>query len=99
MHHKLDDYVRTLRKETEKSKSSQSASGSKSSKSASGKRRDVPQLGEHAKQSISPLKVLSEDVPQVQQQDMKEAAKLAAAMGVSVAELLVSKTISYPKLM
>ena len=63
---------------------------SKSSKSASGKRRDVPQLGKQAKQSIPPLKVLSEDVPQVLQQDMEEAAKLAAAMGVSVAELLGS---------
>ena len=46
LHHKPDDYLRTLRKEVEKSKSSKSASGSKSSKSASGKRRDVPQLGE-----------------------------------------------------
>ena len=46
LHHQPDDYLRTLRKEVEKSKSSKSASGSKSSKSASGKRRDVPQLGE-----------------------------------------------------
>ena len=70
------------------SKASESASGSKASKSASGKRRDVPQLGEQAKQSIPPLKVLSKDVPQAQQQDLVEAAKLAAAMGVTVAELL-----------
>ena len=61
LHHKPDDYVRTLRKEVEKSQSSQSASESKSkkptgkssqsasgskSKKATGKRRDVAQLGE-----------------------------------------------------
>jgi hypothetical protein len=106
LHHKPDDYLRTLQKEVRKSKSSKSASGSKSSKSASGsksskstsvKRSDVPQLGQQAKQSIPPLKVLSENVPQVLQQDMEEAAKLAAAMGVSVAELLGSQDDKLPK--
>ena len=72
LHHKPDDYARTLQKEAEKSKSSKSASGSKASesasgskakKSASGKSRYVPQLGEQVKQSIPPLKVLSKDVP------------------------------------
>ena len=86
MHHKLDDYLRTLRSEARKGKSGDSASGSKSSKGASAKRRDVPQLGQQAKQSIPPLKVLSRDVPvQAENQDMAEAAKLAAAMGVTLA--------------
>jgi len=88
LHHKPDDYLRTLRKEVEKSKSS---------KSASGKRRDVPQLGEQAKQSIPPLKVLSKDVPQVLQQDMKEAAKWAAEMGLTVSQLLSSQDDNLPK--
>ena len=81
----------------EKSKSSKSASGSKSGKSASGNRRDVPQLGEQAKQSIPSLKVLSENVSQVLQQNMEEAAKLAASMGVTVAELLGSQDDNLPK--
>ena len=97
LHHKPDDYLRTLQKEVEKSKSSKSASGGESSKSASVKRRDVSQLGEQAKQSIPPLNVLSEDVPQVLQQDMEQAAKLAAAMGVTVAELLGSQDDKLPK--
>ena len=62
-----------------------------------GKEGRFPRLGEQAKQSIPPLKVLSEDVPQVLQQDMEEAAKLAAAMGVSVAELLGSQDDKLPK--
>ena len=62
----------------------------------SGKRRDVPQLGQQAKQSIAPLKVLSKEVPQVLQQDLGEAAKLAAAMGVTVAELLGSQDDKLP---
>jgi hypothetical protein len=97
LHHKPDDYLRTLQKQVKQSKSSTSASGSKSSTSASGKRSDVPQLGEQAKQSIPPLKVLSKDVPQVLQQDMEEAAKWAADMGVSVAELLGSQDDKLPK--
>ena len=92
-----DNYVRTLQKQIEMNKTSRSASGSKSSKSASGKRSDVPQLGEQAKQSIPSLKVLSENVPQVLQQDMEEAGKLAAAMGVTVAELLGSQDDKLPK--
>ena len=79
------------------SKASRSASGRKASRSASGskasrKRSDIPQLGEHAKESISPLKVLSEDVPELLlQQQYDEAAKLAAVMGVTIAELLGSQ--------
>jgi hypothetical protein len=72
-----DDYLRTLQKEEQKSRSS--ASGRKSSKSASKKRSDIPQLRQQAKQSIPPLKVLSENVPSlVQQQSLEEAEKWAA---------------------
>jgi hypothetical protein len=46
LHHKPDDYLRTLQKEGKKSRSSTSASGSKSSKSASKERSDVSQLGQ-----------------------------------------------------
>jgi len=69
LHHKPDDYKRTLQKtrSASGSKSSKSAGGSKSSQSAGGKRADVPQLGQQAKQSIPPLKVRS-DVPQLGQQ-------------------------------
>ena len=80
-----------------KTSRSASGSGSKSSKSSRRKISDIPQLGEQAKQSIPSLKVLSENVPQVLQQDMEEAAKLAAAMGVSVAELLGSQDDKLPK--
>ena len=42
--------------------------------------------------------MLSTDVPlQAGQQDMEEAAKLAAAMGVTVAELLGTQDDSIPK--
>jgi hypothetical protein len=68
LHHKPDDYLHTLQKEGEKSRSSRSASGSKSSKSARRKRSNIPQLGQQAKQSILPLKVLSENVPSLVQQ-------------------------------
>jgi hypothetical protein len=100
LHHKPDDYLRTLQKEIVKqSKSSKSTSGSKSSKSASGKRSDVPQLGQQAKQSIPPLKVLSENVPQRREEpiDMEEAAKLAAEMGVSIDDMLGSQDDKLPK--
>jgi hypothetical protein len=46
LHHKPDDYLRTLQKEGKKSRSHASASGSKSSTSTSKKRLDVPQLGQ-----------------------------------------------------
>jgi len=100
LHHKPDNYLRTLQKESRKGKSGDSsASGSKRpSKGASAERRDVPQLGEQAKQSIPPLKVLSTDLPvQAENQDMAEAAKLAAAMGVTVAELLGTQDDNIPK--
>jgi hypothetical protein len=60
LHHKPDDYTRILQKEGKKSRSHASASGSKSSTSTN---KDVPQLGQQAKQSIPPLRVLSENVP------------------------------------
>ena len=40
--------------------------------------------------------MLSKDVPQAEQQDLGEAAKLAAAMGVTVAELLGSEDDKLP---
>ncbi|XP_071677519.1 uncharacterized protein [Lolium perenne] len=54
------------------------------------KRKEVPQLGEQAKQSIPPLKV--SDVPSVYQEhgdfDLEAAAALAAQVGCTVEELL-----------
>jgi hypothetical protein len=92
LHHKPDEYTRTLQKQIQLNKS---ASGSKSSKRSSKKRSDVPQLGEQAKQSIPPLVVSSTNDPQ--QQDMEEAAKLAAEMGVTIAELLGEQDVNIPK--
>jgi hypothetical protein len=63
LHHKAHDYLRKMQKKAKKSRATSSASESKSMKSASEKRTDVPQLGQEAKQSIPPLKVLSEQVP------------------------------------
>ena len=102
LHHKPDDYVRTLQKEAQKSKSSRSASGSKKGcsparKSSRSARRDVPQLGKQAKQSIPPLKVLSKHAPQPPQLDMVTATEIAAAMGVTVAQLLSSEDDKLPK--
>ena len=75
LHHKTDNYIRVLEKEASKSKSSKSASGSRSSARRE-TRRDVAQLGQQAKQSIPPLNVLSEHVPQlVMQQNIEEATK------------------------
>jgi hypothetical protein len=98
LHHKPDDYLRTLQKEGKKSRSYTSASGSKSSKSASNKKSDVPQLGQHAKQSIPPLMVLSENVPSlVQQQSLEEAKKWAAKWNMSVEDILSSQDERFPK--
>jgi hypothetical protein len=47
LHHKPNDYTRTLQKEGKKSISYASASGSKSSSTTSKKRSDVPQLGQY----------------------------------------------------
>jgi hypothetical protein len=91
LHHKPDEYTRTLQKQIQLNKS---ASGSKSSKRSSKKRSYVPQLGEQAKQSIPPLVVSSTIDPQ--QQDMKEAANLAADMGVTIAELLGEQDVNIP---
>jgi hypothetical protein len=91
LHHKTDNYLCTLQKEGKKSRSSRSASGSKSSKSASGKRSDIRQLGQQAKQSIPPLKVLSENVPSlVQQQNLEEAKKWADEWNMSVEDIIAS---------
>ena len=58
----------------------------------------MSQLGEQAKQSIPPLKVLSTDVPQtVPEINMKAAAELAASMGVTIADLLGSQDDNLPK--
>ena len=58
----------------------------------------MPQLGQQAKQSIPPLKVLSTDVPQtVPEINMKAAAELAASMGVTIADLLGSQDDNLPK--
>jgi hypothetical protein len=98
LHHKPGDYLRTLQKEGKKSRSSRSASGSKSSKSARMKRSDVPQLRQRAKQSIPPLKVLSENVPSlVQQQSLEEAKKWAAEWIMSVEDIMVSQDELFPK--
>jgi hypothetical protein len=83
---KADDYTRTITKQIKKIKTSTSARG----------KRDVPQLGEQANQSIPHLKVLPEDVPQQQGVDMKTVTALAAQMGVSVEQLL-SDTVELPK--
>ena len=99
LHQKKDDYTRTLAKKLRQSREKKSATGRKSSTSsaplkaqqtgANKKRKCIPHLGEQAKQSIPPLKVLFEDVPELLlQQQYDEAAKLAAEMGVTVAELL-----------
>jgi hypothetical protein len=98
LHHKPDDYLRTLQKEGKKSRSSTSASGSKSSKSASKKRSDVPQLGQQAKQSIPPLKVLSENVLSlVQQQSFEEAKKWAVEWNMRVEDIMASQDERFPK--
>ena len=98
LHHKLDKYLHILQKESSKSKSSKStASGSRSSARGE-RRRDVPQLGQQARQSITPLNVVSEAAPQlVMQQDMEEARKLAADMGVTVEQLLGPQDDNLPK--
>jgi hypothetical protein len=95
---KPDDYTRTLQKEGKKTRSRASASGSKSSTSTSKKRLDVPQLGQQAKQSIPPLRVLSENVPSlVQGQNLEIAEKWAAEWGMSVENILASQDDRFPK--
>jgi hypothetical protein len=92
LHHKPDDYLRTLQKEEKKSRSRTSASGSKSSTSTIKKRSDVPQLEQQAKQSIPPLMVLSENVPSwVQGQSLEIAQKWADEWGMSVEDVLASQ--------
>jgi hypothetical protein len=98
LHHKPDDYLRTLQKEGKKSRSRTSASGSKSSASGSKKRSDVSQLGQQAKQSISPLRVLSENLPSpVQGQSLEIAKKWAAEWNMSVEDVLASQDERFPK--
>jgi len=69
-----DDYSRTLRRSA--------SSHTTGSSSASGK-RDVAQLGEQAKQSISPLKVLPTD-----QTIMSLAAEFAAEAGITLSQAM-----------
>jgi hypothetical protein len=98
LHHKPDDYLRTLQKEGKRSRSRRSASGSKSSTSTSKKRSHVPQLGQQAKQSIPPLKVLSENVPAlVQGQSLEIAQKWADEWGMSIEDVLASQDKRFPK--
>jgi hypothetical protein len=98
LHHKPDDYLRTLQKEGKKRRSYTSASGSKSSTSASKKRSDISQLRQHAKQSIPPLRVLSENVPSlVQGKSLEIAKKWADEWGMSVEDILASKDERFPK--
>jgi ribosome assembly protein YihI (activator of Der GTPase) len=98
LHHKPDDYLRTLQKEGKKSRSRTSASGSKSSISTSKKRSDVPQLGQQAKQSIPPLRVLSEIVASpVQGQSLEIAKNWADEWGMSVEDVLASQDEKFPK--
>ena len=81
-----------------KSRSRASASGSKSSSTTSKKKSDVPQLGQQAKQSIPPLKVLTENVPPpVQGQAFEKAKELADECGISVEDLLASQDDRIPK--
>ena len=98
MHHKPDDYLRTLQKEeAKKSRSSKSASGSQSNKSsASVKRSDVPQLGQQAKQSIPALKVPSIP-PLLQQQDVEEAKKWAIEWDIPLEVIVGSHDDKIPK--
>ncbi|KAI4971038.1 hypothetical protein ZWY2020_001952 [Hordeum vulgare] len=98
LHYKADDYTRTLQKEVKKSSSRASASGSKSSSTTSKKKSDVPQLGQQAKQSIPPLKVLTENVPPpVQGQAFDREKELADECGISVEDLLASQDHRIPK--
>ena len=98
LHYKPDDYTRTLQKEVKKSRSRASASGSKSSSTTSKKKSDVPQLGQQAKQSIPPLKVLTENVPSpVQGQDLELAKKWADEWGIPVEAILASQDDRLPK--
>jgi hypothetical protein len=58
----------------------------------------VPQLGQQAKQSIPPLKVLSKNVSSlVQQQSLEEAKKWAAEWNMSVEDILASQDERFPK--
>ena len=62
------------------------------------KKPDVPQLGQQAKQSIPPLKVLTENVPPpVQGQAFEIAKHWAAEWGVSVEHVLASQDDRLPK--
>jgi hypothetical protein len=98
LHDKPDEYTRTLAKQMQKKSDDASGSNDKSASKRGGckKRSDVPQLGQQAKQSIPPLKVL-DDAQVLPQIDMQAAAALAAEMGVSIAELLSSQDDNLPK--
>jgi hypothetical protein len=78
---KKDDYTRCLDKQVEAASKTRSAS-------ASGK-RDVPQLGEQAKQSISPLKVFASDTGgSVAQPGQDHAYDFATKAGLTLSQLM-----------
>jgi hypothetical protein len=81
LHHKPNDYLRTLQKEGKNSRSRTSASGSKSSRSRSKKRSNVPQLGQQAKQG----------------QSLEIAQKWADEWGMSLEDVLASQNERFPK--
>ena len=69
-------------------------------KNAISKKSDVPLLGQHAKQTIAPLKVVSQNVPLLAQQplDMSIAAELATIMEITLDELLGPQLDHLPKM-
>jgi hypothetical protein len=74
--------------------------GANQVKSASKKRSDILQLGQQARQSIPPLRVLSKNVPSlVQRQSLEEAKKWAAEWNMSVEDVLSSKTRDFARLL
>jgi hypothetical protein len=57
-------------------------------------------IQQQAKQSIPPLKVLSENVPSlVQQQSLEEAKKWANEWNMSVEDILASQDELFPRLL
>jgi hypothetical protein len=98
LHHKPDDYTCTLQKEGKRADHVQVRVGANQVQVQAKKRSNVPQLGQQAKQSIPPLRVLSENVLSlVQGQDFELAAKWAAEWGISVEDVLASQDDRLPK--
>ena len=72
-----DDYLRCMRRVRSHTTTSSSASG----------KRDIAQLGEQAKQSISPLKVLPTDQGSAAGIALSYAAEFAAEAGITLSQL------------